>query len=286
MTYKQDVPGIVFKRWTKLNPTYAIRFSKDAACISFIEKHFGSYVAKLFVYIPKGMYKADLWRLCKLYIEGGVYADVDLIPHCSIDRLIDNKKITFYSCLAVDKKSIFQAFIICNSPPKNPLILCFLMSFLLNKPYDIPNGPTYDMYKCLKYNLACKHLYAEEKYKLNMVRIPVHIGTSLHHSAKAVPLRFFPENIQYRIVISPSKQPDEFAFEIKDNILLVQRVDKDCGWIHSHSCDIVIDASEYIYLFPEKQGMNGLKETCFVADKGRKILDSRDPVYAQNEGWI
>lgn len=286
MTYKCDVPRHVFGRWMKLNPSYAIRFSKDLACFAFIEQHFGAYVAQLFIRIPKGMYKADLWRLCKLYIEGGVYADVDLVPHCSIDKLIGNKKITFYSCLAVDKQSIFQAFIICNAPPRSPLILCFLMSFLLNNPYNTFNGPTYDMYKCLKYNLGCSNLRAEIKYKLNVVRIPVHLGASPRHATKAVPLRFFPANIAHKIVIRPHVRADELVFEIHDNILVATRIDEDCGWTYPHSCDIVIDADEYIYLFPEKQGdIATSNKTCFVADNDVKILESRDPAYARGGGW-
>jgi len=53
------------------------------------------------------MYKADLWRLCKLYIHGGVYADVDLVPYINIDNL--DKDITFYSCISDSNDGIFQA---------------------------------------------------------------------------------------------------------------------------------------------------------------------------------
>jgi len=78
-TYKKECPNFVFQRWKKLNKDYDINFSLDDDCISFLIEHFNYYIADLFMKIPQGMYKADLWRLCKLYINGGVYADVDLV---------------------------------------------------------------------------------------------------------------------------------------------------------------------------------------------------------------
>ena len=90
MTYKNPVPGIVYKRWKHHNPSYNIELSLDAECILFLERYINKFVAALFNYIPIGMYKADLWRLCKLYINGGVYADVDLVPHLNINNLNKN----------------------------------------------------------------------------------------------------------------------------------------------------------------------------------------------------
>ena len=123
LTYKRSPPKGVLERWKKLNPDYEIELSLDDACINFLKRYFHEDIVKLFINIPQGMFKADLWRLCKLYIYGGVYADIDLVPYTSISELIkENHK--FYSCLAADKRSIFQAFII--TFPKNPLILSFI----------------------------------------------------------------------------------------------------------------------------------------------------------------
>ena len=153
MTYKK-IPQIkVFERWRRLNPTYKIDFSLDKHCILFIKDNFSVELAKLFIDIPIGMYKADLWRLCKLYIHGGVYADIDLVPYVSIDSLLNGN--SFYSCIGIDNKSIFQALII--TTPKNPLILCMLMSLIQNRPF-YKDGPTTDMYNCLKFNINKKSL--------------------------------------------------------------------------------------------------------------------------------
>ena len=145
MTYKKNVPDKVFNRWKKINPNYKIDFSLDKDCINFLKENFNDYIVTLFKSIKKGIYKADLWRLCKLYIYGGVYADVDLIPYIYLNEL--NKDITFYSCLSYCKSTVFQAFMLVKNP-RSPLLLYFIISFLQNCPNIVP---TKDMYNCLLY---------------------------------------------------------------------------------------------------------------------------------------
>ena len=174
MTYKNKVPELVFNRWKKINPEYKIDFSLDSDCITFLQNHFNDYIVNLFKSIPVGMYKADLWRLCKLYVHGGVYADVDLVPYLDINIL--DKNITFYSCLDISNTTIFQAFIVNFSKPKNPLIFIFLLSYLINNPYTYTNGPTYDMYNCIKYNLNNIPLVKDKKYNIDSVKIKIQIG--------------------------------------------------------------------------------------------------------------
>ena len=114
MTYKKAIPDLVGSRWKTLNKDYEIELSLDDDCIRFLETHFNSYIANLFKQIPIGMYKADLWRLCKLYVHGGVYADVDLIPYLDIDKL--DVSASFYTCLSKNPGAVFQAFIISKPP--------------------------------------------------------------------------------------------------------------------------------------------------------------------------
>ena len=84
LTYKRSPPKGVLERWKKLNPDYEIELSLDDSCINYLKRYFQEDKVKLFINIPQGMFKADLWRLCKLYIYGGVYADIDLVPYTSI----------------------------------------------------------------------------------------------------------------------------------------------------------------------------------------------------------
>lgn len=281
MTYKKPVPDIVYNRWKTRNPSYNIEMSLDAECILFLERYINRFVASLFNYIPRGMYKADLWRLCKLYITGGVYADVDLVPHLKIDNL--NKDITFYSCLTPRTKSIFQAFMINFSKPRNNLILIFLLSFLINKPFEKINGPTFDMYDCIKYNLDGVEPEPFVRYDLEEVKIKIDVGSS-DKNVKKINLYYFPPYIKYRIQLKENTIGNRFTYRIYNNILFVKRADANTGWDYEHSLDICIPSKESIFLFKEDwEGEDWVHATVTLGSK--KILDSRDINYHMNRGW-
>ena len=282
MTYKKNVPDKVFNRWRELNPVYEIDLSLDEECITFLRENFNNYVADLFISIPQGIYKADLWRLCKLYMNGGVYADVDLVPYLNIDTL--DKNISFYSCLSINLKCIFQAFMINFTKPKNSLIFIFLLSFLLNNPQTYCNGPPFDMFKCIKYNLNNIHLKPDTKYFLKEVKIPLSIGSS-ESNIKKINLYYFPEDIEYIIRLHDNFYKNKFEFKICKNQLIVERIDENNGWEYNYSIDICIKSSQSIYLFKENIGNNNNWVTSYVTLNSKKILDSRDLEYFHNKGW-
>jgi len=278
MTYMKSIPDKVISRWQDLNPNFTIDCSLDADCIQFLETYFSPYIASLFQTIHPGSHKADLWRLCKLYIYGGVYADVDLVPYLDIESL--DKSITFYSCLSSLSNSIFQAFIVVT--PKNPFILHCLLSLLMNKVYNIFLGPTFDMYNCMKHNLHGISIMTDTPYTLDTINIPIYIGPS-NTNTTYIELYYFPNDINYTIQLNPSIYPDRFAFEINGTTLSVTRLDNPEGWGFSHSCSICIPANETLYLFNEVGHADITK--CIVTYKGTKILDSRDPAYINGGGW-
>jgi len=281
MTYKKHVPEFVFARWKALNKEYDIDFSLDHHCIDFLKTYFNEHIVNLFITLPLGMYKADLWRLCKLYIYGGIYADVDLVPYIDIDSL--DKDISFYSCLSINNISIFQAFMVTFSPPRNPLILHFLISFLINDPCQSFNGPTFNMYQCIQHNLSGASIEAGVVYDINTVRIPVCIGSS-DKNVKYIDLYYFPENIDYTIEIKSHPYNDEFYIDIKNNIITVKRVDNPGGWGYTHWIDICISSNQKMCFFKEEVGdyfREDWTNTCFVMHKDKKILDSRDITYKE-----
>ena len=122
MTYKKNVPEIVFDRWTDLNDNYNIEFSLDDDCIDFLRKNFNDYVADLFLKIPKGMYKADLWRYCILYIHGGIYMDIkfNTTPNVNLSQFLTREY--FVRDLVNDNmQGVYNGFMVCK--PKNPILL-------------------------------------------------------------------------------------------------------------------------------------------------------------------
>ena len=286
MTYKKEVPEFVFTRWLDLNPNFKIDFNLDNDCINFLEKEFGNSLSFLFKYIKEGMYKADLWRLCKLYIHTGVYSDVDLVPYIDIDSL-DNE-VTFYSCMAVNEKSIFQAFMINNSTEKSPLFAACIISMIANRAWYQAAGPTYDMYDLLKYNTVEK-IVAGTKYYLHTIKVPITIGNSLNN-IKKIELFWLPDDIEYDIKIVPHNFKDNLEISIDGSTITVKRIDKDQGWGHHHKLEIIMKCNECFYLFQEEQlRWSGKPKqrmaSCIVSDKNKKILDSRDPIYTKNDGW-
>ena len=315
-TYHSRLPPIVLKRWKYLNPDYTVDFSMDVDCIKFLDSKFNRDIAELFVYIQRGMYKADLWRLCKLYIHGGVYADIDLVPFAPISKSITDDVITtgrgpryFYSCLSLGSPSIFQAFIY-ESQAESPLLLGFLVSFLVNKPYTkIDNGPTTDMYNLILYNVRAEatvnHSTAPKKlepytyYFLRKIRIPIHV-TSIDENI--IPLHYFPSNVKYTLSISPNTHntwvlanQNKFEMKIVNHCLIVNIVDDtETATDYNHESfivDICIDLPDYapevIYLFQECIREPGRISTCYIADcNGANIMDCRDPHYIRDHGWV
>jgi hypothetical protein len=110
----------------KLNPDYTYELSDDSDCRQFILQHFGKVYASAFDDLIPGAFKSDFWRYAKLYIEGGVYMDIDFTELVSLRNILKPSD-TFVS--VVDLKdiavkppcAIYQAFMAC--APKHPLML-------------------------------------------------------------------------------------------------------------------------------------------------------------------
>ena len=252
------------------------------------------------------MYKADLWRLCKLYIHGGVYADIDLVPHFAISDALDSdggsgsgSDATFYSCLNMSYDSIFQAFM-KHSRARSPLLLGCLVSFLINKPYkDIDNGPTRDMYQFLLYNIrhqtgasaGVTDIAPHTRYTLRQIRIPV----SIPANEDIIPLYYFPDDIKYSISIRPNTKnmrvlanKDKYRFYIKDNHLFVE---SDAGapandtMVVDICIDLPEDEPEVIFLFEECIRIPNNISTCYISHQNKNIMDCRDARYVRDRGW-
>ncbi|CAB9500272.1 glycosyltransferase [Seminavis robusta] len=64
-------------------------FYDDATAAKFLEKHFPSQVLEAYNAIQPGAFKADLFRYCVLLIQGGVYADMDVLLETNLELAID-----------------------------------------------------------------------------------------------------------------------------------------------------------------------------------------------------
>jgi len=174
ITYKNnDIPKKVKSNLSKLNPEHTIFFYDDNKCVSFLEKHYSKKFANFFKQIKWGPIKSDFWRLCVLYVYGGVYYDIDIEPYVPISDFIEDN-ITFCTCLSVNKKHIFQAFLA--STQKNFLIrTCIMIMYLKNnrKLNYFEMSGTYDMYFVLKKFLQNKEIKANKVYDMQKQKIKI-----------------------------------------------------------------------------------------------------------------
>lgn len=103
------------------NPSLKYDFYDDKNCEDFILNHFDNELLNVYHKIKPKAFKADLFRYCYLYINGGIYADIDTICLQNIENLLDiNNDIV----LVNERSNIpgfFQAFII--SKPRQKLFI-------------------------------------------------------------------------------------------------------------------------------------------------------------------
>ena len=110
------------KKWKELNPNYKYKFYDDNDCKKILYDNFGINGLLSFNILKPGAFKADLFRYAILYVEGGVYADVDITPMKPLSRIIKNN----YDLISVNERwflkepvyGIWQAFLCCKEKCK------------------------------------------------------------------------------------------------------------------------------------------------------------------------
>jgi mannosyltransferase OCH1-like enzyme len=189
-----SIPKIIYQTWKtkslhnnclmirdniqRLNPNYQIVLYDDDDIDNFIKNNFDEFTYNCFQQLNVGAAKADFWRYCVLYINGGVYLDIDSDIVRSLDDLIDGDEqciITregnlgaFNNWIMIFQKNhpvLLDCIKKCcyNITNKTTNDVCFLTG---------PHGPFTDAINdVLKplYNKKIKHLYFEKDTDLNNV---------------------------------------------------------------------------------------------------------------------
>lgn len=77
-----------------LNPEYEYVFFNSRQRRDFIKKHFDESVLETYDGLVSGAFKADVFRYCWLYLNGGVYVDCKMIARAPLrDILVDNEDV-------------------------------------------------------------------------------------------------------------------------------------------------------------------------------------------------
>jgi mannosyltransferase OCH1-like enzyme len=78
--------------WKDLNPEYEHRYMDDSQASDFVLKEFGKEWHDIFINVPVGVMRGDLWRYLIIYKYGGVYADLDTLCWKPISTWIKEDK--------------------------------------------------------------------------------------------------------------------------------------------------------------------------------------------------
>lgn len=120
--YTKNLPPLMKKTVDMIirnNPRFNHQLFDDNDCRNFIRDNFDSSVLNAFDSLIPGAYKADLWRYCILYKNGGVYLDIKYQP---VNRFkFINLMEKEHWVLDMDKNGIYNALMVCK--PNNQILL-------------------------------------------------------------------------------------------------------------------------------------------------------------------
>ena len=93
------------------NPKFKYHLFDDNDCREFIKSNFSLDILNAFDKLIPGAYKADLWRYCILYKNGGIYLDIkyNIINNFKFINLTEKEHLV----LDIDGNNIYNALMVC-----------------------------------------------------------------------------------------------------------------------------------------------------------------------------
>lgn len=157
---KSKVPDRVFENIKKYAPDYDYQFFDDTQALDFLKEHYGERVAKKFKSLKVNAHKADLFRYCYLYKNGGIYLDIKTELIKPLDEIFTQDYL--YTVFCTTQDVMYNAIIA--TPPLQP-IFKELIKFMMNGS-DNP-----------EYHSNCKRLYQLlEQRKQGKLELGVNAG--------------------------------------------------------------------------------------------------------------
>ena len=86
----------IFKDILKINPNFTIRYYSDKDSREFIKNNFSKDIIVAYDKLIPGAYKADMFRYCIMYKNGGIYSDLTQRILKPLESFIDFKKDKLY----------------------------------------------------------------------------------------------------------------------------------------------------------------------------------------------
>ena len=154
------------------------RFYNDQDAQTFLSDHFPPEIKEAYDTLIPGAFKADLFRYCVLLINGGVYADMDIMLESNLDAIVLND-IGFMIPVDIPGKDVEKRMCLWNgliaSAPGHPF-LARVLELIVN---NIRNRFT----RVDIVNLYCPspELYIPHKWDLLFTTGPCILGTAINH---------------------------------------------------------------------------------------------------------
>lgn len=117
-TFQNDLSFNSILSFLEFNPSYEYKYFDDKESREFIKKNFNENYLYYYDIIYPGAFKADFFRYCYLYINGGFYFDNKSILLCSLDDIIEEND-ELILCQDNHKLGLYNAIMMC--APKNQL---------------------------------------------------------------------------------------------------------------------------------------------------------------------
>ena len=188
-----SIPKVIYQTWKtkdlhtncikikdniqRLNPNYKMILFDDLDMEEFIKNNFDEYTYNCYLKLNIGASKADFWRYCVLYINGGVYLDID----SNILRPLDELIIGDEQCIITREGNagVFNNWIMIFQK-NHPILLHTIKNCCYNitnrTSDDIchltgPRGPFTNAVNSVMLPLYCKqsNLYFESDIELNSI---------------------------------------------------------------------------------------------------------------------
>lgn len=143
--YKPIIPLKIFQTWysknlppkmsetvellKRQNPRFEHFLYDDNDCRELIKNNFKKEVLNAYDNLIPGAYKADLWRLCVLYIYGGIYIDIKIVGINGF-KLIELTESNHFVRDRIFPLSIYNAVMVCEK--NHPFLLIAINKIVQN----------------------------------------------------------------------------------------------------------------------------------------------------------
>jgi mannosyltransferase OCH1-like enzyme len=162
--HTNELPSLMCENYNLLlqnNPEFNHCIYDENMCRNFLIENFDKTVIESYDKLIPCAFKADLWRYCVLYVNGGIYIDIKY--QCTNNFKLIALTEKEHWVLDVDKNGIYNALIVCKSGNKillnaiNQIVKNVKTNFYGNNSLDI-TGP----------RLLANFFTKEEKQKLEL----------------------------------------------------------------------------------------------------------------------